>query len=100
MTNSGKRAGAEVAQIYIGDSSSAVPRPSKELKGFVKVNLEPGETKHLIVPLDTRSFAYYDTNSATWRAAAGTYKILIGKSSEEIELTGEIRLSRTITERP
>ena len=100
VTNSGKRAGAEVAQIYIGDSSSAVPRPSKELKGFVKVNLEPGETKHLIVPLDTRSFAYYDTNSATWRAAAGTYKILIGKSSEEIELTGEIRLSRTITERP
>ena len=100
VTNSGKRAGAEVAQIYIGDSSSAVPRPPKELKGFVKVNLEPGETKHLIVPLDTRSFAYYDTNSATWRAAAGTYKILIGKSSEEIELTGEIRLSRTITERP
>jgi hypothetical protein len=66
----------------------------------VKVGLKPGETQHVTVPLGTRSFAYYDANSGVWRAAAGTYKVLVGKSSEEIELSGEIKLARTVTEKP
>lgn len=58
ITNTGKRAGAEVAQVYIADTGASVPRPPKELKAFVKVSLKPGETVHETVPLDTRSFAY------------------------------------------
>jgi beta-glucosidase len=100
ITNSGRRAGAEVAQVYIADTGTSVPRPPKELKGFVKVSLNPGETQHVSVPLDTRSFAYYDTSNGVWRASVGTYKILVGKSSEEIELSGEIKLQKTVTEKP
>ncbi len=100
VTNSGRRAGAEVAEVYMADTGTGVPRPPKELKGFVKVNLKPGETQHVMVPLDTRSFAYYDANGGVWRAQAGTYKILVGKSSDEIELSGEINLATTVTEKP
>jgi beta-glucosidase len=100
VTNSGTRAGAEVAQVYIGDTGTSVSRPPKELKGFVKVSLKPGETRQVTVPLDTRSLAYYDASSGVWRAPAGTYKVLVGKSSEEIEFSGEIKLARTVTEKP
>jgi beta-glucosidase len=55
ITNSGKRAGAEVAQVYIAPTGTSVPRPPKELKGFVKLSLKPGEIRHLTVPLDSRS---------------------------------------------
>jgi beta-glucosidase len=100
ITNSGKRAGAEVAQVYIADTGTSVARPPKELKGFVKVSLKPGETQHLTVPLDTRSFAYYDANGGAWRAAAGTYKVLVGRSSDQIDLAGEITLAKTLVEQP
>ena len=75
-------------------------RPPKELKGFVKISLKPGETEHLTVPLNTRSFAYYDTSNGVWRAPAGTYKVLVGKSSEQIEVSSDITLQRTVTENP
>jgi beta-glucosidase len=100
ITNSGKRAGAEVAQVYVADTGTSVTRPPKELKGFEKVSLKPGETRRVTVPLDTRSFAYFDANREVWQAPADTYKILVGKSSEQIELTGEIKLARTVTEKP
>ena len=100
ITNSGKRPGAEVAQVYVADTGTSVSRPPKELKEFVKVGLKPGETQHVTVPLGTRSFAYYDANSGVWRAAVGTYRVLVGKSSEEIELSGEIKLARPVTEKP
>jgi beta-glucosidase len=100
ITNRGKRAGAEVAQVYIADTGTSVSRAPKELKGFVKVSLKPGETQHVTVPLDTRSFAYFDASSGLWRAPAGTYKVLVGRSSEQIDLTGEIKLARAVTEKP
>jgi beta-glucosidase len=100
VTNSGKRSGAEVVQMYVADTGASVHRPPKELKGFAKVNLDPGETKRIEVPLDTRSFAYYDTKTGVWRAAAGTYKVLIGRSSGQTDLTGEIKLTKTVTENP
>ena len=100
ITNSGKRAGAEVAQVYISDMGTSVSRPPKELKGFAKVSLRPGETQHVTVPLDTRSFAYFDADSKVWRSRAGTYKVLVGESSAQIDLTGEINLARTVTEQP
>ena len=100
ITNSGERAGTEVAEVYVASSDSTVPRPVKELKGFVKVSLKPGERQHLTVQLDTRSFAYYDTNQGVWAAPAGQYKVLVGTSSEEIKLSDGITLSRILTEKP
>jgi beta-glucosidase len=92
ITSSGKSAGAEVAQVYITDTGTGVPRAPKELKGFVKASLKPGETQHVTVPPDTRSFAYFEASSGVWRAPAGTYKVLVGRSSEQFDLSGEIKL--------
>ena len=100
VTNTGNRAGAEVAQIYIADPGSTIPRPPKELKGFAKVNLRPGQTQQLTVPVDTRSFAYYDVNEKQWVAPAANYKVLVGDSSDAIKLTGEVRLSKAQISKP
>ena len=86
VTNTGQREGAAVPQVYIGDTHATVPRPAKELKGFAKVNLKPGETQHVTVPLDERSFSYYDVEAKQWKAAPGSYDVLVGSSSEQIEL--------------
>ena len=100
VTNTGNRAGAEVAQIYVADSGSTIPRPPKELKGFAKVNLRPGQTQQLTVSLDTRSFAYYDVNEKQWVAPSANYKVLVGDSSDAIKLTGAVRLSKTLVSKP
>jgi beta-glucosidase len=99
VTNTGSRAGAAVAQLYIADGHSSVPRPPKELKGFSKVNLAPGETRHIVLPLDLRSLAYYDVSGKQWRAEAGTFQVLVGQSSQEIELTQPLVLRQTATAR-
>jgi beta-glucosidase len=99
VTNTGKRAGAEVAQVYVGDPHSKVPRPAKELKGFSKVSLRPGETKRLTVHLDTRALSYYDVNTRQWRAEAGDYDVMVGHSSAQIELRGRLTLSAPLTAR-
>ncbi len=93
VRNTGKRQGSEVAQVYIGDSHSKVLRPAKELKGFVKVNLRPGETKRVSVALDNRAFAYYDAAAKGWRIEAGEFEVMIGRSSQQIEWRGKIVLS-------
>ena len=100
ITNTGKRAGAQVAQLYVSAPGDSVPRPPKELKGFVKVNLKPGETQRLTVRLGTRSFAYYDVNGKQWRAPSGNYKVMVGDSSEHIALSGGIKLEQELTEKP
>jgi beta-glucosidase len=86
VTNMGKRAGADVAQIYVSALKPKVARPPRELKGFARVQLEPGETQHVTLPLDTRSFAYYDVKAKGWRVDAGHYSIELGRSVESIEL--------------
>ena len=100
ITNTGKQVGAQVAQVYVSDVSADVPLPPKELKGFVKVNLKPGETQTVQVPLDTRSFAFYDVKESQWRAPAGNYKVMVGDSSEHIVLSGVIKLEQELTEKP
>lgn len=92
VTNAGKREGAEVAQVYVGDNHAKVPRPAKELKGFVKLTLRPGETKRVTVTLDRRAFSYYDVNSKQWHAEPGNFEVLVGRSSEQIELRGKLTL--------
>ena len=92
VTNTGERPGAEVAQIYVGERHSVVPRPIKELKGFTKVFLKPGETQRVSVTLDRRSFSYYDVKSRRWTANAGDFDVLVGRSATQIELTGKVTL--------
>lgn len=100
VTNMGKRPGAEVVQLYVSAPGGRVARPLKELKGFVKVSLNPGETQRVSIPLDTRAFAYFDVDQKKWRAPAGTYGVLVGDSSEGIRVRGEVRLEETLTEQP
>lgn len=97
VTNTGTRAGAAVPQVYIGDPQASVPRPPKELKGFAKVMLQPGETRRITVPLDVRSLSFYDVDGKQWRAEAGAFQVLVGSSSADIALTGTLRLANTVT---
>jgi beta-glucosidase len=95
ITNSGAREGAEVVQVYVQPKKPSVLRPVKELKGFAKINLKPGETKTIHVPLNDRSFAYYSPEKKGWVAEAGEFGILVGASSREIRLTGSYTLTGT-----
>ena len=97
VTNSGARAGAAVAQLYVASPAGAVPRPPKELRGFTRVMLQPGETKRVTIPLTLRSLAYYDVGGHDWRAERGTYKLLIGSSSADTALSGTLTLARFAT---
>jgi beta-glucosidase len=78
VTNTGKRAGAEVAQLYVGQENSTVDRPIKELKGFKKVYLQPGQSQTVTLALNQRSFAYWDEATQKWIALPGTYNVLVG----------------------
>ena len=95
VTNTGTRAGAEVAQLYVAETHSKVPRPPKELKGFARVELKPGEKKHVKVTLDRRALSYYDVNANEWRAEPGDFEALVGRSSGQIELKTKFTLPGT-----
>lgn len=97
VKNTGARAGAEVAQVYVGATHASVPRPVKELKGFIKINLRPGETRRVTVTLDGRAFSYYDSTAKQWRADAGDYDVLVGRSSDQIELRSKLNLPAPYT---
>jgi beta-glucosidase len=94
LRNMGQREGAEVAQVYVSDTHAGVPRPPKELKGFAKVTLRPGESRRVTVRLDRRSLSYYDPASRQWRADPGDFDVLVGRSSEQMELRGKLTLER------
>ena len=93
VTNTGTVAGKEVVQLYVKDCTGSAIRPEKELKGFEKVSLNPGETKTVTLELDKRSFAWYNTTLHDWFAASGEYKILIGASSRDICLEGTVHMN-------
>ncbi|MDR3276223.1 MAG: glycoside hydrolase family 3 C-terminal domain-containing protein [Treponema sp.] len=90
VTNTGKRPGAELVQVYVGMKGSTIFRPEKELRGFEKVYLEPGESKTISIRLDDRSFAYYNAAANCWAIEGGNYVIKLGTSSRSI--TAEIPL--------
>jgi beta-glucosidase len=92
VTNTGKREGATVAQVYVADTHASVPRPPKELKGFRRVNLKPGATERVTVTLDGRAFAYYDVTEKKWQVAPGEFGILMGDSSATADLKGSITI--------
>ena len=84
VTNTGKREGKEIIQIYVGKKDSSVERPEKELRGFTKVSLAPGETKTVEILLDERSFQYYSEERHAFVTEGGIYQIYAGKSAAEI----------------
>jgi beta-glucosidase len=92
VTNTGTRAGADVAEVFIGDRHAPVPRPVKELKGFTKVSLNPGETKTVTVKLDRRAFSYYDVKKHVWTVVPGDFDLFVARSAADIELTGKVSL--------
>jgi beta-glucosidase len=93
VTNTGSVAGAEVAQLYVSDPSSTVKRPERELKGFEKVRLAPGETKHVALNLDARAFSYWDSKAHKWTIDLGKFVIRVGNSSENTPLSAELTLN-------
>lgn len=92
VTNTGSVFGKEVVQLYVGAKDSKIIRPVRELKGFEKVALEPGETKTVVFELGKRAFAYYNTQIHDWYVEGGEYKIQIGKSSRQLECEKTIRV--------
>ncbi len=96
ITNTGTMAGKEIVQVYVHDHKSRLARPAKELKGFAKVELQPGETKTVTVSLDFRAFAYYHPAYGQWITEDGEFNILIGASSEDIRFTETVTLQSTL----
>ena len=92
IRNIGDRAGAEVAQLYVAAAQSAVERPVRELKGFAKVFLLPGESKQTTLSLDRRSFGYFDSRASQWRTDPGRYEIAIGASSRDLRIKQNLEI--------
>jgi beta-glucosidase len=95
VTNAGKFAGKEIVQLYVRDVKSTLKRPQKELKGFAKIELKPGETKTVKLTLDFRSFAYFHPGYGQWIAEDGEFEILVGASSSDIRLQKIVTLETT-----
>ncbi|MHA2078213.1 MAG: beta-glucosidase [Candidatus Thorarchaeota archaeon] len=91
VTNIGERSGSEVVQVYSGDVEASVERPSQELVGFEKIPLDPGETKTASITVKGEDFAFYDVSKRQWSIEDGDFKLLIGKSSRDIQ--GEAKFS-------
>ena len=86
VKNTGKRAGSEVVQLYIHDVKSSVDRPKKELKGFQKVYLQPGENKDVTITINKEALSFYDEASSSWKAEAGKFEALVGNASDNLKL--------------
>lgn len=84
VTNTGKVAGSETVQLYIHDCESSLPRPYKELKGFRKVYLQPGETKEVTITIGKDALSFYDDKTASWTAEPGQFEALVGNASDNI----------------
>ncbi len=96
ITNTGNMAGKEIVQLYVHDQKSKLVRPEKELKGFAKVELKPGETKTVSIKLDFRSFAYYHPSYNQWITEDGEFDLLIAASSADIREKLTVTLESTV----
>lgn len=95
VTNTGKRAGAEIVQLYVAKPWAEVFRPAQELKGFAKVQLQPGESKTVTIPLDDKAFRYWNTKTDSWEVEGGSYELRVGASSTDIRLTAVVEVAGT-----
>jgi beta-glucosidase len=96
VTNTGQRAGQEVVQFYVRDKAARLVRPPKELKGFAKVALAPGEATTASLTLDRKALACWDDARQAWVAKAGEFEIMVGSSSQDIREQAGFRLTETI----
>jgi beta-glucosidase len=99
ITNTGKRAGEEVVELYVHDPKPQIDKPVRELKGFSKIALQPGETKTVQFTIQPRNLAYFDVSGKQWKADAGGYEIEIGASSRDIRQKSVVQLSGDFTEK-
>ena len=95
VTNTGSCAGAEVVQLYVAKPDAKIFRPAKELKGFVKVQLEAGESKTVTIPLDDKAFRYWNVVTDRWEVEGGSYQLLVGASSADIRLSATVTVAGT-----
>ena len=95
IKNTGALEGKEVVQLYVSDKTGVEVRPEKELKGFEKVNLKPGEAKEVTFKLDKRSFAFWNVDIGDWYAASGKYIISVGASSRDLRASVEVDVTST-----
>ena len=95
LTNTGSVAGAEIAQLYVAKPDATVFRPAKELKGFAKVFLKAGESKTVTIPLDDKTFRYWNVATDSWEVEGGSYQLLVGANVQNIRLTADITLPGT-----
>lgn len=96
ITNTGSMAGDEVVQLYVGYTNAAIDRPAKELKGFRRIRLEPGETREVEFTLSAGQLSFYDENNAKWIVEAVSYQIYVGNSSSHTDLVeAEFKITAT-----
>ena len=100
VKNTGSVAGFETAQLYVGDPESTIFRPVKELKGFKKIWLEPGEEKAITITLNKRAFAFFNVKTNGWCVESGIFNIYVGASSADIRLTGSVNVTAALVEIP
>ena len=98
IRNTGKTAGTEIAQLYVGRKSDTVFRPVRELKGFARVTLEPGESKTVHIKFDDKTFRFYDTRTNTWEIETGDYEIMIGSDAQTMLLEDRLYVAGTVSE--
>ena len=96
VRNTGNRTGKTVVQLYVSDVESTPLRPVRELKGFEKVELKPGQTRQITFTLDKRSFAYWNQEIQDWHVETGTFRIEVGRSSRDILLTESVVVNSTV----
>lgn len=96
IKNTGNVEGTEIAQLYVGKSSETVFRPVRELKGFVRVELQPGEEKEVRIGFDDKTFRFYDTRTDSWEIESGTYQIMIGENAQQMVLEGALDVKGTV----
>jgi beta-glucosidase len=93
VADTGKRAGEEIAELYVGlPSTSAIPQPPKQLKGFAKVSLKPGQTSHVHLKLNASLLSYWNTETHGWEIMTGTYRVMVGSSSRDILLQSSFKV--------
>ena len=100
VTNTGSVAGTEIVQLYIAKKNSELFRPAKELKGFARVTLAPGEKQRITITLDDKAFRFWDVKANRWEIEGGEYELLVGASVEDIRLCEKISVHGTATVHP
>lgn len=96
IKNTGDRAGVEIPQIYVEMTSDTVYRPIRELKGFARVELEAGEEKEVVIELDDKAFRFFDVRTNTWEVESGTYRIMVARNANDIELKTDVVVEGTV----